>query len=140
LITDRKKKKEKTDNAKMKKKMYNCINVTLVITVVRGRVGVIVEQSSGDRRWRPVRVPLRLGQPQLVLVHERGLLARPLGLRHGRPPVRAPGQRHRRRADCRRLLLLRRRGRGRRVTVRTPPLAATRLKTRNTFFLSDTMG
>lgn len=102
-------------------------NEKVIFTVVGRRIDVIVEQTSGDGRRRSVGVPLCLGQPQLVLVHERGLLARPLGRglrRHRRPSVHATAGR-RRRHGRRRMLLLR----GRRAaTVRPPPLAATRLK------------
>lgn len=97
-------------------------NIVIIFTVVGRRIDVIVEQASGDRRWRPVRVPLRLRQPQLVLVHERGLLARPLGLRHRWPPVRTTRRRSR-------LVLGRRRGRRRRRTTAGPPLTAARLRT-----------
>jgi len=98
------------------------INRKLSVTVVGRRIRIIVEQSSGDgRRW-PVRVSLRLRQPQLVLVHERGLLARPLGLRHRRPPVRTTGRRRVGRSGGRLVLW-------RRYTTTGPPLmaCATRL-------------
>lgn len=70
-------------------------------------------------------MPLRLRQPQLVLVHKRGLLARPFRLRHRRPPVRAAGRHRRRRRGGRsgggggRLLLRRHRG-----TTARPSLTA----------------
>lgn len=86
-------------------------------TVVGRRIDVIVEQASGDGRRRSVGVPLRLRQPQFVLVHERRLLARPLGLRHRRSPVRTTGGR--------RLLLAR--GRGGTAAAGTP--LAERLRT-----------
>lgn len=74
-------------------------------------------------------MPLRLRQPQLVLVHERGLLARPFGLRHRRPPVRTTGRRRVGRSGGGRLVLW-----SRHATA-GPPLMplATRLRNGTTY-------